>query len=74
MKPITEKPDKIGGYDRYEVEGAGRTLKRAEEIKSDGKFLKVVLKNMDKDADETEKTASLIRNTASKLRKVFKGK
>ena len=67
------KPKKIGGYDRYEVEDAGRTLKRSEEIKADPKFLKVVLMEMDKEADKTEKTASTIRKTATKLRSVFKG-
>jgi hypothetical protein len=69
-----DKPKKIGGYDRWDVEEAGRTLKRAEEIKADQKFLKVVLKEMNKDADETEKTADVIRKTASKLKSVFKGK
>ena len=69
----TDKPGKIGGYDRYRVQDAGRTLKEAEEIKGDSKFLKVVLKEMDKEADKTEKTASVIRKTASKLKSIYEG-
>ena len=69
----TDKPDKIGGYDRYKVQDAVRTLREAEEIKGDSKFLKVVLKEMDKEADKTEKTASVIRKTASKLKSIYKG-
>ena len=74
MKPEMMKPEKISGYDRYKVEDGGRTLRRAEEIKSDPKFLKVVLSNMDKEADETEKTVSIIRKTTNKLRDIFKSK
>ena len=74
MKPKMVKPDKIEGYYRYEVEDGGRTLKRAEEIKADKKFLAVVLKNMGKEADELDKTAALVRSTKEKLGKVFGGK
>ncbi|KKL65565.1 hypothetical protein LCGC14_2153710 [marine sediment metagenome] len=64
------KPRKISGYDRYDVEGARRTLKRAEEIKSDSKFLKVVLTNMDQEAVKLKKTADIVAVTAKKLRKL----
>ena len=69
--PITESRKNVGGYDGWEVQDAGRTLRRAEEIKSDPKFLKVVLSEMDKEADKTETTANLIRRTSSKLRGLF---
>lgn len=67
----TKEPAKIGGYDRWKVRDAVRTLKEAEEIKADGKFLKIVLKEMDREADKTEKTANVIRKTASKLKSTF---
>lgn len=70
---VAEKPKKISGYYRYDVEDAGRTLRKSEEIKADAKFLKVVLKEMDKEAAKTEKTANLIRKTSSKLKEVFGG-
>jgi hypothetical protein len=70
--PISEStPNKISGYDGYDVREAVRTLKRAEEIKGDAKFIKVVLKEMDKEVDKTEKAASVIRKTASKLKSTF---
>ena len=64
-------PNKISGYDGYDVREAVRTLKRAEEIKGDTKFVKVVLKEMDKEADKTEKAASMIRKTSNKLKSTF---
>jgi hypothetical protein len=72
MMAVTKvDPEKIGGYDAWKVRNAVDTLERAEEIKADSKFLKVVLKEMDKKADKTEQTASIIRKTSSKLKKVF---
>lgn len=69
--PIEENKKTIGGYDGWDVREAGNTLKRAEEIKADPKFLKVVLNEMDKKADKTEETANLIRRTSTKLKSVF---
>lgn len=69
-----DKPKKIGGFDRWEVESAVRTLREAEEVKAKPKFLKVVLAEMDREATRTEKTANVIRKTSSKLKNVFKGK
>jgi len=72
VSPLDESSDKkIGGYDGWEVRNAGDTLRSAEKIKSDSKFLKVVLTEMDRKADETEKTADVIRKTSTKLKKVF---
>lgn len=67
----TKESEKIGGYDRWKVKSAVSTLKEAEEIKADSKFLKVVLAEMDKEADKTEKTANVIRKTSAKLKSVF---
>ena len=69
--PTMESQKKVGGYDGWEVRDASSTLRKAEEIKSDPKFLKVVLAEMDKEADKTEATASLIKRTSSKLRGLF---
>lgn len=72
VSPIESSSErKINGYDGWEVRNAGDTLKDAEKIKSDPKFLKVVLTEMDKKADETEKTADIIRKTSAKLKGVF---
>jgi hypothetical protein len=56
MDAIEKKPKKIDGYDSWDVESAVSTLKRAEEIKADSKFLKVVLKEMEKEAAKLNKT------------------
>lgn len=71
---IEEYKSKIGGYDGYEVRDAVRTLRKAQEIKNDAAFLKVVLIEMDKEAAKTEETADLIKRTSSKLRGLFNGK
>lgn len=70
-KAIESKPKKIGGYDRYEVEEAVRTMRRAGEIEADEKFLKVVVKEMHRESDKLEDTADLLTVTAAKLDKVF---
>jgi hypothetical protein len=62
---------KIGGYDKWEVESAVSTMKRAAEIKADSKFLKVVIKEMNKEADKLEGEADLLVKTSAKLKKVF---
>lgn len=69
------KPKKIGGYDRWDVESAVDTMRRAAEIKADPKFLKVVVNEMNKKADTLEDEANLLVKTSAKLKKVFgKGK
>ena len=67
------KSEKIGGYDRYEVRNAIDSIRRYNEIKDDSKFLKVVLKEMDKQAAEKESDAALLRNTKKRMDKTFKG-
>ena len=68
------RPKKIGGYDRYEVEDGVRTMRRAAEIEGDPKFLKVVTAEMNREADELTKKASLLVKTSAKLKNVFGGK
>ena len=63
--------DKIGGYDAWRVNDAVSTMKQAEEIKADSKFLKVVIKEMNREADKLEDTANLLVETSAKLKKVF---
>lgn len=65
------RPKKIGGYDRYDVEGGVRTMQRAAEIEKDPKFLAVVVKEMNTEADDLEKKAKLLVMTSVKLKKVF---
>ena len=76
MKAIMGDRDKIGGYNAWRVEDAVNTMKKAEEIKADSKFLKVVIGEMNREADKLEDTASLLVKTSAKLNKVFgkKGK
>lgn len=44
------KPEKVGGYDKYEIENACETLLKAEMIKQDEKFMKVLQPYLDKKA------------------------
>jgi len=65
------RPKKIGGYDRWDVEDGVRTMRRAAEIEKDPKFLAVVVKEMNTEADDLEKKAKLLVITSAKLKKVF---
>lgn len=62
---------KIGGYDKWDVESAVSTMRRAAEIEADPKFLKVVVKEMNREADKLEDKADLLVKTSAKLNKVF---
>lgn len=70
----TDKPEKIGGYDRWKVTSAVTTLREAKDIEADPKFLKVVLGEMNREADKLDKTAEVLRSTKKNLDKVFKKK
>ena len=73
--PIGDNKKTINGYDGWEVRDAGRILRKAEEIKDgDSKFLKTVLKEMDREAANTEKTADIIKKTSAKLKSTFREK
>ena len=75
MLPCSQdNPKKIGGYDKWEVEDAVRTMRRSAEIEADPKFRKVVAKEMNKDAKNLIKKASLLEKTSAKLKAVFGGK
>jgi len=65
---MTDKPKKIGGFDRYEVEGAARTLIEAQEIKAKPKFLAVVIKEVERQALAAERAAMEQRTTAKLLK------
>jgi len=65
------RPKKIGGYDRWDVEEGVRTMQRAAEIETDPKFLAVVIKEMNKEADKLENKADLLVKTSVLLKKVF---
>lgn len=64
----TDRPKKIGGFDRYEVEGAARTLIEAQEIKAKPKFLAVVIKEVERQALAAERAAMEQRTTAKLLK------
>lgn len=68
------RPKKIGGYNRYDVEDGVQTMRRAAEIEKDPKFLAVVIKEMNTEADDLEKKAKLLVTTSAKLKKVFREK
>lgn len=66
------KSKTIGGFDKWEVENAARTLMDAEKIKAgDPKFFKVVQGECDKIAAAAQR-AAMEKKVAAKLIKVFK--
>lgn len=69
-----DKPKKIGGYDKWDVEDGVRTMQRSAEIEADPKFLKVVVAEMNKDAKNLIKKASILTKTSAKLKAVFGSK
>ena len=69
VEPAT--PKKIGGYDGWDVREGVSTMRRAAEIEADPKFLKVVIAEMNKEADKLEDKADLLVKTSAKLKKVF---
>jgi hypothetical protein len=69
-----DKPAKIGGYDRYEVESAVRTMEDAAKIKDDSKFLAVVIAEMDKKSDRLDDEAKLLKKVGKKLKSIHKVK
>ena len=69
VEPAT--PKKIGGYDRWDVREGVSTMRRAAEIEKDPKFLAVVVKEMNNEADDLKKKANLLIVTSAKLKKVF---
>lgn len=75
MACVTEgSSKKIGGYDKWEVESAVRTMREAAEIEAKPKFLAVVVKEMNIEADKLEDKADLLVKTSAKLKKVFGNK
>lgn len=80
-----DKSDKIGGYDRWDVQSDADTLIRAEEIKKKGdKYYKVVMGEVQKKADAATLAAGkkqeavdqlkLEKKVGEGLKKVFKKK
>ena len=70
---VDDYAKKIGGYDGYDVREAVSTMRKADEIKSDPKFLAVVVKQMNKEADELDESASLLKKVSKKLKSIRKG-
>ncbi|MHA1962613.1 MAG: hypothetical protein ACW99U_20665 [Candidatus Thorarchaeota archaeon] len=76
MSPCsTDNPKKIGGYGKWDVEDAVRTMRRSAEIEADKKFLKVVVAEMKRESDRLEDKANLLTKVSAKLKSTFgKGK
>ena len=85
MSSTIDRPDKIGGFDSWEVRSKADTLIEAEEIKKgDAKFYKVVLAEVEKkaaaamEAAKAKQTAAdsikLEKKVEKNLNKVFGGK
>ena len=69
-----DKPKKIGGYDRWEVESAVTTMEDAAKIKDDSKFLTVVVAEMNKKSDRLDNEAKLLKKVSKKLKSIHKAK
>lgn len=67
------KEKKIGGYDSWKVRSAVSTMREAAEIEEDPKFLKVVAKEMDREAVRDIQKVTLLQKTSAKLKAVFGG-
>lgn len=67
VEPMIDRPKKIGGFDKYEVESAARTLMDAEKIKAgSSKFYAVAKKECDKIAEAAQRAATE-KKTAARL-------
>lgn len=71
----TSKSDKIDGFDRWDVESWARTLRDAEELKTDKKKLQAATNQLKREQEETVDTIKSLkkaeRNAKKNLKKVF---
>ena len=65
---VDDYSKKIGGYDGYDVREAVTTMKKADEIKTDPKFLAVVVVEMNRESDKLDKSAKLLKKVGKKLK------
>ena len=72
MKTVKGDRDKIGGYDAWRVKSAVDTMKEADQIKNDPKFLKVVIGEMNRESDKLEDSAKLLKKLGKKLKAIHK--
>ncbi len=71
---MAEKSEKIGGFDKWEVENAYDTLTRAKEIEKDTKkvaAVKIYAKMREATAKEVSAELKLHKNVDKKLKQVF---
>ena len=65
---VTSSKNKIGGYDKWDVESDARTLIKAEELKQgDSKYLKVIMGEVKKTAKAAVEAAEKKDAAAKKL-------
>jgi len=71
-----DKPDKIDGFSRWDVEQWARTLRDAEELQGDKKKLAAATKQLKKEQEEIVETVKSLKkaekNAKKNLKKVFK--
>ena len=73
---VTKKSDKIGGFDKWDITSAFRTLEEAREILADKKkiaAIKIYAKKRIAATAEVAAQLDLEKITRSKLSKIFKG-
>ncbi len=74
--PVAKKSDKIGGFDKWDITSAFRTLEDAREILADDKkvaAIKIYAKERLVATAEVAAQLDLEKTVKSKLSKVFKG-
>jgi len=78
MLETSDKPKKIDGFDRWDVEQWARTLRDVSELQSDDKKLKAATNQLKRDKAEAEKALNTLevaeKNAKKNLKKVFGGK
>ena len=68
------EPEKIDGYEKYEIESAADTLIRAQELQKDAKLYKLACAKLQERADAANAAvteANIEKKAAKNLKKVF---
>ena len=76
-EPTMYKPEKINGFDKYDVEDCLRAVTKAAEVKKDPKKLKAVQMLAAQQLDAAQKkrqNVDMEAKTSERLKKVYKGK
>ena len=60
MQPMSDSNEKIDGMDKWEVEDAARTLRKAAELQGNDKLLTAAKKQLDREAEDIEKAKKML--------------